>query len=96
MAKPPRVEVSKQELDELFQALGIWVKIFDRRLSAESIPSKSAPSWRFDGGISEFIRHRNPLRLQVATTHRITTPDGGIPHWHAKDIHLSGVVIWAR
>jgi hypothetical protein len=95
MAKPPTIEVSERELEKVFQALEIWGKIRDRRISTEPITHRSVPSWRFPGGTSEIVRHRNIHGLHVATTHRITTQDGATPHWDAKDLRLGDVVIWA-
>ncbi len=94
MAKPPTIEVSPEELDALFDALAIWSKIQDGRLTTEPIPERRRPSWRFPDGVSDIIRHKNSTDYQVATTHRITLPDGSVEHRDAKDIHIGDIVIW--
>jgi hypothetical protein len=96
MARPPTVEVSAAELEALFDALELWSKIRDARLASVAVPQRGRPSWKYAGGSSEIIRHENSTGYHVATTHRITAPDGSVPHWDAKDLHIGGIVIWCR
>ena len=96
MAKPPTIAVSAEELGALFDALEIWSKIRDGRLTSVPVPGSRRPSWDYAGGPSEIIRHQNRTGYQVATTHRITAPDGSVPHWDAKDLHVGDIVIWRR
>lgn len=94
MAKRPTIDVTADELDAVFVALDIWLKIADGRLSMNVVARTSAPSRSFPGGTSSIIQHRNRAGYHVATTHRITLADGPTPHWHAKDLHLGDIVIW--
>jgi len=80
----------------LFEALDVWSKIQDGRLSSTPIQRARVPSWAHPGGTSDIVRHVNGAGFQVATTHRIQMPDGSIPHWHAKDIHIGDIVIWSQ
>jgi hypothetical protein len=95
MAHPPSLRVSQDELNSLFDVLDIWLKIRDGRLSSEPIPEKRQPA-KIVQGDSDYVRHKNILGYQVATSHRIVADDGSIPHWHAKDVHIGDIVIWAR
>ena len=94
MAPPPTIAVSKDELDALFEALDIWPKIHDGRLTSEAIVDARLPSWDYPGGVSDIIRHRNAAGYQVATSHRIMDKAGSVPHWDGKDIHIGDIVIW--
>jgi hypothetical protein len=96
MSKPPTVAVTQSELDDVFDALGLWDKIRDGQISSDHIPRARLPSGQFRGGISDIVRHYNRLGYHVATTHRITMPDGTTPHWDAKDLHIGNVVIFAE
>ena len=96
MARPPTVEVSAEELEALFKALNIWAKIQDGRLTTSLVPNKTRPSWDYEGGSSEIVRHENTAGYHVATTHRITAPEGSVPHWDAKDLHIGDIVIWCE
>jgi hypothetical protein len=96
MAKLPTTEILPQELEAVFQALEVWQKITDGRLSDEVIVPTRVASWDFVGGVSEIVRHKNEAGYQVATTHRIVMPDGTTPHWDGKDIRLGDVILWAK
>jgi hypothetical protein len=95
MAKPPTVRVSQDELDRLFVALHVWDKITDGHLASVAIPARRRPSWDYPTGVSDIVRQINGFGLQVATTHRITMPDGSTPRWDAKDIRLGDVILFA-
>ncbi len=94
MAKPSTIEVSSAELEAIFRALDMWFKINDGRLTTAPIPGKTRPSWNYPSGLSEILRHENTAGYHVATTHRITSADGSIPHWDARDLHIGDTVIW--
>jgi hypothetical protein len=96
MARPPTIEVRAEELESLFDALEIWSKIRDGRLTTSAVPEKTRPSWAYASGSSEIVRHENSTGYHVATTHRITAPDGSVPHWDAKDLHIGDIVIWCH
>lgn len=72
----------------------MWDKIEDGRLASATIPARRRPSWDYQSGVSDIVRHLNSLGYHVATTHRITMPDGSTPHWDAKDIHIGHVVLF--
>ncbi len=76
-------------------ALKLWEKINGGHVTDEPIPERAVPSHGYPGGTSDIVRHRN-AGYHVATTHRITMPDGTIPHWDAKDIHIGDIVVLAR
>lgn len=95
MSKPHSTAVSQGELDDLFVALGLWDKIAGGRLTATFIPGARRPSWDYADGVSDIVRHGNSFGYQVATSHRITLPDGSTPHWDAKDLRVGDVVIFA-
>lgn len=95
MAKPT-IQVTPSELEELFIALKLWHKINGAHLTTEPIPERALPSHGYPAGTSDIIQHRNAAGYHVATTHRITMPDGSIPHWDEKDIHIGEIVIWIR
>src|SRR3990172_1691716 len=98
MSKPPTIVVSQDQLDALFDALGLRDKILAGRITSHHIPGNRRParSPRFPRGISDIVRHSNALGYQVATSHRITLPDGTIPHSHPKDLHVGEIVIYAE
>ena len=96
MARPPSLKVHPEELDALFDALEIWAKINDGRLTIEPILTARLPSRDYAGGVSDIVRHRNEFGYQCATTHRMTAVDSSVPHWHGKDIHIGDIVIWAQ
>ena len=75
-------------------ALGLWDKIRDTRISSEPIVKQQRPSHGYPGGVSDIVRHRNRLGYHVATTHRITMPDGSVPHWDCKDLRVGDVILW--
>ena len=82
----------------LFDALGLSDKILNGRIASQVIlgaRSSSRPP-KYPGGISDIVRHFNALRYQVATSHRITMPNGTIPHSHPKDLHIGEIVIYAE
>jgi hypothetical protein len=95
MAKIPSVQVTPDELAALFQALAIWEKIGDERFTSLPLLGRRRPSHGFPGGASDIVRHSNQAGYHVATTHAITMPDGSVPHWDAKDLHIGDIVIWA-
>ncbi len=88
--------MTQSELDQLFDALGFWEKVRDGRFSSVDIPRARRPSYDPVGGTSEIVRHFNHLGYQVATSHRITMPNGDIPHWDSKDIRVGDIVVFAR
>lgn len=87
--------VSQAELDELFASLNIWDKIGEGRLSDDCILAARRPSWDYENGVSDIVRHHNALGYHVATSHRITMPDGTAPHWDAKDLRVGEVIVYA-
>ena len=93
MAQPPRADVTQEELDVLFNALDIWPKIEDGRLSVDPVLRARVPSHGYPGGTSDILRHRNAAGYQVATSHRITDSSGNVVHWHGKDLHLGQIVV---
>jgi len=96
MVRPPTVRLSQDELDRLFVALDIWNKINTGNLTSLLIPGRRRPSWDYPPGDSDIVRHSNSFGLHVATTHRITLPDGSIPHWDSKDIRVGDVILYAE
>ena len=96
MSTLPTIAVPLNELESLFDALGLRDKILDGRIASQAIPAARRPSQppKYPGGISDIVRHSNALGYQVATSHRITMPDGTIPHSHPKDLHIGEIVIY--
>lgn len=43
---------------------------------------------RYVGGISEIVKLLTPNGRHIGTLHRITMPDGSVPHEHGKDYTL--------
>ena len=95
MARRLSVQVTPDELADLFAALDIWEKIRQGRLSSEPLLARRKDSHGFPGGSSDIIRHANEAGYHVATSHAITMPGGSVPHWDGKDVHLGDIVIWA-
>jgi len=98
MSKLPTIAVPLNELESLFAALGLSDKILAGRITSHHIPSARRPtrSPQFPRGVSDIVRHFNALGYQVATSHRITMPDGTFPHSHPKDLHIGEIVIYAE
>ena len=98
MSNLPTIAVPLYELEILFNALGLSDKILDGRIASQVIPNArrlSRPP-KYSGGTSDIVRHSNALGYQIATSHRITMPDGTIPHSHPKDLHIGEIVIYAE
>ena len=95
MAKTSTVEVAPDELAALFEALAIWSKIGDGRFASQPLLARRRPSHGFPGGLSDIIRHTNQAGYHVAVTHAITMPDGSVPRWDGKDLHIGDIVIWS-
>jgi hypothetical protein len=98
MSNLPTIAVLRYELELLFDALGLSDKILDGRIASQFIPGARRPSRppKYPGGTRDIVRHFNALGYQVATSHRITMPDGTIPHSHPKDLHIGEIVIYAE
>jgi hypothetical protein len=63
-------------------------------LTSAYVTRARSPSRSYRGGLSDIVKHINRAGFHVATTHRITLPDGSTPHWHAKDLRIGDIVIW--
>jgi hypothetical protein len=94
MVKLLTTQILPEEMEVLFQALDLWRKIDDGRLTSDPIPKSRVPSWHYSPGISEIVRHRNNAGFHIATTHRVVMLDGSIPHWDAKDIHIGEITLY--
>jgi len=94
MAKRLTVQVTANEFEQLFQALEIWDKIRNGRLSTEEIPRRASPSDAWPGATSSMLVHRNSVGMRVATTHRIRYPDGRTPHWDASNLLVGDIVLY--
>ena len=75
--------------------MGIWDKISDGRFTSEALLIRRRDSHGFPGGLSDIVRHSNGAGYHVATSHAITMPDGSVPHWDGKDVHIGDIVIWS-
>jgi hypothetical protein len=95
MARVLSVQVTPDELASLFEALDVWSKIGDGRMTSQALLARRRQSHAFPGGLSDIIRHVNAAGYHVATTHAITMPDGSVPHWDGKDVRIGDVVIWS-
>ena len=98
MSNLPTIAVPLRELEILFDALGLSDKILDGRIASQFILNARRPSRppKYSGGTSDIIRHFNALGYQVATSHRITMPDGTIAHSHPKDLHIGEIAIYTE
>ncbi len=86
-------KVSADELRALFEELHIWDKIRDGRLLTEEVEETRTPSHSWPGATSIILRHRTADGVQIATTHRISFPDGTTPYWSEKDLRVGGIVV---
>ncbi len=96
MPKPPRLQLDKSELEELFLALQVWDKVGDGRLVASVVAKKTAPARNpnYSGGLSQIVRLLAPSGFAVGTTHRVILQDGSIPHWCAHDLRIGDIILW--
>jgi hypothetical protein len=93
MTRPLSVVVSRDEMDQLVDAVALLNKIRRGGLTDAPILRARRDARTHPGGVSDIVRHENVFGYHVATTHRITAADGTVPHWHCKDLRMGEVLI---
>ena len=86
------VHVTKGELCDLFDALGIWDKIEQGRCTLEYIMRTQAPARSYPDATSTIARIRNQHGFQIGTAHLIyTNASGETLHRDASDLVIGDV-----
>ena len=89
---PLTIHVTRQELCDLFDALGIWDKIQRQECTIEYIIRTQVPARNYPHATSTMARVRNSLGFQIATVHLIFGNDtGDIMHRDASDLVVEQV-----
>ncbi len=93
MPRYTTVVIPHEELQRLFEALGLWDKIQDGRFTSEEAVAKTAPAKQFPGGWSYILKHYNAAGAQTCTTHKLIDANGEPRHWDEADIKMGEVTI---
>lgn len=89
---PKAIQLPKDAITSMFDALDILGKIDRRELHTEEVKHTPATNQKYAGGVSCYgIHRRQSDDTHVATTHVIRMPDGSEPHRHGKDILLGSI-----
>ena len=95
MPRIPTAEVSKEELECLFNELHIWNKICNGQLSWEPKTGTDTPSYSWPTATSWIIKHCSADGKHIATTHCVIDDTSGLLlHWDAKDLRVRNVCLW--